>query len=162
VRAVQEELRRRLPRDVLVLTKAELIDLEKYYWANNTAIGLIFPLGMMVGLFIGVLICFQILFSNVASYLPQFATLKAMGFSDRFLIGVVLQQALFLAVLGFVPAAGLAWLLFRLIGGATGLLMYLNVWRLAFVLFLTVAMCMVAGVVAVRDVLRADPAEVFR
>jgi putative ABC transport system permease protein len=162
VRAVQEELQRRLPGDVLILTKGELIDLEKNYWANNTAIGYIFPLGMMVGLFIGVLICFQILFSNVSSYLPQFATLKAMGFSDRFLIGVVLQQALFLAVLGFVPAAGLAWVLFRLVGGGTGLLMYLNVWRLAFVLFLTMGMCMVAGVAAVRGVLRADPAEVFR
>jgi putative ABC transport system permease protein len=163
VRAVQQELQRRLGQeDVRVLTKGELIDLEQHYWATSTAIGYIFPLGMGVGLVIGVLICFQVLYSNVSSYLPQFATLKAMGFTDRFLVGVVLQQALFLALLGFVPAAALSWVLFRLISGATGLLMYLNVWRLAFVLFLTVVMCMVAGVFAVRDVLKTDPAEVFR
>jgi putative ABC transport system permease protein len=162
VKAVREELRRRLPEDVLVLTKDGLMDLEKNYWATSTAIGYIFPLGMMVGLFIGVLICFQVLYSNVSGYLPQFATLKAMGFSNRFLVGVVLQQGLFLALLGFVPAAGLAWLLFRAVAGATGLLMFLNFWRMAFVLLLTVGMCMVAGVAAVRDVLKADPAEVFK
>jgi putative ABC transport system permease protein len=161
-RAVQNELRRLLPDDVVVLTKQELVDLEQSYWANSTAIGYIFPLGMAVGLIIGVLICFQILYSNVASYLPQFATLKAMGFTDRYLVGVVLQQGVFLALLGFGPAVGLAWVLFQVVAGLTGLLMFLTPWRIALVLVMTVAMCVAAAVAALKDVLTADPAEVFR
>jgi putative ABC transport system permease protein len=159
---VRRELVRALPEDVSVLTRQELVDLETRYWDKSTAIGYIFPLGMAVGLVIGVLICFQILFSNVSSYLPQFATLKAMGFTDGYLVGVVLQQGLFLAVLGFIPAVGAALALFWVVSGLTGLLMFLTPLRAATVLALTVAMCMVAGVAAVRDVLTADPAEVFR
>ncbi len=162
VRAVQQQLRNRLPSDVVVLTKQELVDLEQHYWSSSTAIGYIFPLGMAVGLVIGVLICFQILYSNVANYLPQFATLKAIGFSDRYLVGVVLQQGVFLALLGFGPAVGLAWVVFRVVAGLTGLLMFLNVARIVSVLLLTVVMCVVAAVAALRDVLTADPAEVFR
>jgi len=162
VRDVQERLRQMLPDDVRVLTKDELVDLEALYWEKSTAIGYIFPLGMMVGLTIGVLICFQVLYSNVASYMPQFATLKAIGFTDRFLVFVVLQQAIFLAVLGFVPSVPAALLLFHVVSGLAGLLMYLTVWRCLVVFFLACVMCMIAGVIAVREVLRADPAEVFR
>ncbi|HWG45291.1 MAG TPA: ABC transporter permease DevC [Gemmataceae bacterium] len=160
--AVQRELRETLPDDVKVLTKAELAALEVKYWKESSAIGYIFSLGMAVGFVIGIIICYQILFSNVSNYLPQFATLKAMGFTNRYLVGVVLQQGFFLAILGFIPAVGVAQLLFWGVSGLTGLLMFMTIFRIAFILLLTVAMCMVSGIIAVRGVIKADPAEVFR
>jgi putative ABC transport system permease protein len=162
VGAVQRELLQTLPDDVDVLTKQELVDLEIDYWKNNTAIGYIFLLGMVVGFFIGIVICYQILYSNVSNYLPQFATLKAMGYTNASLIGVVLQQGFFLGVLGFIPAVAVAQVLFWVVGWLTGLLMFLTPLRILYILFMTVAMCMVSGAIAVRGVIDADPAEVFR
>lgn len=162
LRTVQRELRQALPDDVVVFTKREFVEQEVRYWRDNTAIGYIFSLGMAVGFGVGIVICYQILFTNVVSYLPQFATLKAMGYSDRFLVGVVLQQGLFLAILGFIPAVGAAQGLFWIVGGLTGLLMFLTPLRMALILVLTVAMCQISGLLAVRRVLTTDPAEVFK
>jgi putative ABC transport system permease protein len=161
-RVVQERLRQTLPEDVLVLTRQELTDLEVAYWKDNTAIGFIFNLGLAVGFVIGTAICYQVLHSNVSSCLPQLATLKAMGFTDRYLAGVVLQQGLFLALLAFLPAVGVAWGLFSIVAHLTGLLLFLTSLRLLFILGVAVLMCMISGLVAASPVLRADPAEVFR
>lgn len=162
VRTVQRDLARALPPDVKVLTKQELANMEMRYWEDNTAIVLIFTLGTVVGFVIGIVICYQVLYSNVSNYLPQFATLKAMGFTSRYLVGIVMQQAVFLAGLAFLPALTAAQVLFWIVGGLTGLLMFLTPWRIAFILVLAVAMCAVSGIIAVRRVMQADPAEVFR
>ena len=159
---VKRQLTRDLPDDVKVLTKPELVEMEMTYWRENTATGIIFGLGMAVGFAVGIVICYQVLYSSVSSYLPQFATLKAMGFSDAYLVGVVLQQALFLSILGFIPALAAVQGLFMVVGNLTGLLLFLTVGRIAFIFVLTVAMCMVSGIIAVRRVVQADPAEVFR
>jgi len=160
--AVQRALRAELPEDVNIFTKRELANQETEYWEDNTAIGKIFLLGMVVAVTVGVIICYQILYTNVNNYLPQFATLKAIGFNELYLVGVVLQQALFLSVLGFLPALLAAEVLFRIVSGLTGLLMFLTSFRIARVLVLTVAMCLVSGLIAVRRILTADPAEVFK
>ncbi|MBM4072457.1 MAG: FtsX-like permease family protein [Planctomycetes bacterium] len=162
VHAVRQNLSRSLPADVKVLTKQELVNMEIRYWEENTAIVLIFTLGTVVGFFIGIVICYQILYSNVSHYLPQFATLKAMGFTSRYLVGIVMQQSIFLAGLAFLPALAAAQGLFWIVGGLTGLLMLLTPWRIAFILVLAVAMCAVSGIIAVRRVMHTDPAEVFK
>lgn len=162
VRAVRRHLVKSLPADVKVLTKQELVNMEVRYWEDNTAIVLIFTLGTVVGFFIGIVICYQILYSNVSHYLPQFATLKAMGFTSRYLVGIVMQQAIFLAGLAYIPALAAAQGLFWIVGGLTGLLMFLTPWRMAFILVLALAMCAVSGIIAIRRVIQADPAEVFR
>jgi putative ABC transport system permease protein len=159
---VQQALREALPDDVVVLTKRELVDQETRYWRDNTAIGYIFSLGMAVGFAVGIIICYQILYTNVNNYLPQFATLKAMGVTDWYLVGVVLQQAVFLAVLGFLPALLAAQVLFWIVSSLTGLLMFLTPFRVALILAVTVAMCLISGTIAMRRCLTADPAEVFR
>jgi len=159
---VKRALRAALPEDVNILTKQELVDQETDYWNDNTAIGKIFMLGMVVAVVVGIIICYQILYTNVNNYLPQFATLKAIGFSDSYLVGVVLQQAVFLSVLGFMPALLAAEVLFRIVSYLTGLLMFLTPPRTAQVLLLTVAMCLISGTIAIRRILTADPAEVFK
>jgi len=159
---VKQALRAALPEDVNILTKQELVDQETDYWNDNTAIGKIFLLGMVVAVVVGIIICYQILYTNVNNYLPQFATLKAIGFSDSYLVGVVLQQAVFLSVLGFMPALLAAEVLFRIVSYLTGLLMFLTPPRTVQVLLLTVAMCLISGTIAIRRILTADPAEVFK
>jgi putative ABC transport system permease protein len=159
--AVRDAIRAVLPDDVLVLTRAEWIAREKNYWMTTTPIGAVFSFGVVVGLVVGAIIVYQILFADVSDHLSEYATLKAMGYSNRFVSGVVLQQAVILAVLGFVPGAFVSWWLYRLIGSATRLPMILDGERGALVLALTIAMCAVSGALALRKVRRLDPADVF-
>jgi putative ABC transport system permease protein len=159
---VQDALKSELAEDVNVFTKQQLEDEETKYWQDNTAIGYIFSLGMIVAITVGIIICYQILYTNVSNYLPQFATLKAIGYTDLYLVGVVLEQALFLSVLGFLPAALAAKGLFWFVSSRTGLLMYFTPDRVAFVLGVTVVMCLISGTIAILRILTADPAEVFK
>jgi putative ABC transport system permease protein len=131
------------------------------YWRTSTAIGAILGLGTAMGFLIGVIICYQILYTDVVDHLPQFATMKAIGYYNGVLVRVVLAQALVLALLGFVPGLVLSQVFYQGVARATGLLMRLTVPRAAFVLVLTVVMCAFAGSMAMRKVLSADPAEVF-
>jgi putative ABC transport system permease protein len=94
--------------------------------------------------------------------LPQFATLKAIGYPNRHLLRVVLEEALFLSLLGFVPGLLISWAIYKLVAATTGLPMRFTAGRVGLVLVLSVAMCIVSGVIAVRKVLTADPAEVFK
>jgi putative ABC transport system permease protein len=160
-RQVKEKLQAILPADVSVFTKRELVDRETGFWDRSTPIGGIFGIGMWIGFFVGVVFCFQILSTDVADHLSEFATLKAMGYSNAYLVGVVLQEALLLGAVGFVPgllvSAGVYWLLDWL----TGLPMVLTPGRVGLIFGLTVGMCMLAGTLALRKVIQKDPAEVF-
>jgi putative ABC transport system permease protein len=116
---------------------------------------------MIVGFVVGVVICYQILSSDVSDRLPEYATLKALGYNNRYIVGVVMSQAVFLGMVGFVPGLAASAALFLLMGEVTGLPMKLTVLRCVIVLGLTVGMCMVSGIIALRKVRNADPAEVF-
>lgn len=160
--AVRAAVRALLPADeVEVLTRDEWGGREKGFWLAFTPIGVVFGFGMLMGLAVGLVICTQILTSDVADHLPEYATLRAMGYTNYYLAGVVLQEAMLLAVAGFVPGLAASWLLFRLLEWMTGLPMELNAERIGFVLFLTAAMCAASAIFAVQRAMQADPAEVF-
>lgn len=159
--AVAASLRQVLPDDVAIYTKPEYLAQERQYWQRHTPIGAIFGLGAAIGVLIGVIICYQILYTEIVDHLPQFATLKAIGYYNRFVIGVVFQQALLLSGMGFVTGIVMSQVFYRILSSQTGLLMRLTVLRAAFVFGLTVIMCLAAGSLAVRKALSADPAEVF-
>lgn len=158
---VKRRLRGILPTDVAVHTKQEFIELETSFWEQSTPIGYIFAVGTIMGFVVGVIICYQIIFSNVADYMAEFATLKAMGYSDRYFIAVVLSMSFYLSLLGFVPGWFLSWLLYQILAEATGLLMILSPVMVATVYGLTLLMCVVSGGLAMRKLLGADPAELF-
>src|SRR4029079_19183290 len=93
---VQESLRQALPDDVKVLTKAELFRSIEDFWNGSKPVGYVFGIGLLVGFVIGVAICYQILYTDIVDQLPQFATLKAIGYTDRALVRIVLEKALYL------------------------------------------------------------------
>ncbi|PNW35952.1 UNVERIFIED_CONTAM: ABC transporter [Euhalothece sp. KZN 001] len=159
--AVLAKVRQILPDDVQVFSKEEFINYEKSYWQNSTAIGFIFTLGTAIGLVVGIVIVYQILYTDVSDHLPEYATLKAMGYRDRYFLSLVFQEALILAILGFIPSAGIATVLYQLTLQATGLPIVMTVTRLGTVFVLTVVMCTFSGAIAVRRLEKADPADIF-
>ena len=158
---VRDAIRAELPADVDVLTRADFAAKEIAYWDSSTPIGYVFSFGVLVGMIVGGIVVYQILFADVNDHLPEYATLKAMGYSNGFLAGVVIQQAVILAVLGFLPGVALSLALYRVSSEATRLPLEMTLERTLFVLGLTIAMCMISALMALRKVRSADPAEVF-
>ena len=159
--AVQIAVQRLMPNDVHVVTRDELVRLEYDFWQNSTGIGFVFTLGALMGFVVGIVIVYQILYTEIANHLSQYATLTAMGHSHRFLLGIVGGAALILCVLGYVPGLLMSAALYRLTEGATFLPMTLGVAKPALVLGLTLTMCFVSGGFALRKLRDADPADLF-
>jgi putative ABC transport system permease protein len=157
----QQTLQQLLPEDVLVLTRAQFIAQEKAYWNSATPIGYVFTFGAIMGFVVGAIIVYQILFADVSEHLREYGTLRALGYPNRFVSGIVLQQAAILGVLGFIPGAAAATWLHGQASAATLLPLYVSPDRAATVFLMTVAMCAVSGMLALRRVRRLDPAEVF-
>ena len=158
---VRDRLRERLPQDVLVMTKADFVARERAYWNSATPIGYVFAFGAIMGLVVGAIIVYQILFADVTEHLPEYATLRAVGYSKHFVSGIVLSQALILAVLGYLPGVLAAAWLYSRAAAATNLPLYVTSERALTVLAMTLLMCAVSALLAVRKVHRLDPAEVF-
>ncbi|TWT95558.1 FtsX-like permease family protein [Neorhodopirellula pilleata] len=159
--AVAERLTSLAPGRWKVLSPLELKHQETQFWREQTPVGKIFAIGTVMGFVVGVIICYQILFTSLQDAMPEFATLRAMGYPNRFFVGLVIRQSVFLSFFGFVPAVlvtqGLFWLLERY----SGLPMLLTFERMGNVLGLTTAMCLTSGLLALRKLLRADPASLF-
>ncbi len=158
---VQQALRGILPDDVAVWTRGEFAQQEKRFWQRSTPIGFVFTMGLVLGFGVGVVICYQILSADVAAHLAEYATLKAIGFSDGFLTWTVLNEALWLALVGFVPGLFFSAGLYRVLANWTGLPLHLTLARGAVILLLTIGMCMLSGILALRKVRSMDPAEVY-
>ncbi|MGD2130538.1 MAG: ABC transporter permease DevC [Lysobacterales bacterium] len=158
---VRDALDEYLPDDVLVMTRHQFVQREKNYWNSATPIGYIFAFGAIMGFVVGAIIVYQILFADVSEHLNEYATLRAIGYRNRFVSGIVLQQASILAVLGFLPGVGIAVWLYGKASAATNLPLYLTTDRTITVFLMTLAMCAISGLLAVRKVRRLDPAEVF-
>jgi putative ABC transport system permease protein len=150
-----------LPNDVTVLTHSGLVDLERNYWATNTPVGFVFRLGLLIGLLVGCIIVYQILYTDVMDHLSEYATLKAMGYPDRYLFSVVIQESIILSMFGFVPGLALSMILYQIAGNATLLPLRMPLGRVVVVYFLTAIMCTISGALAMRKLRKADPAEIF-
>jgi putative ABC transport system permease protein len=157
----QAELTAILPNDVKILTTQGFVAIERYYWESQGTIGFIFGLGVVVGFIVGIVIVYQILYTDVTNHLPEYATLKAMGYSDRYLLGVLLQEALLLAILGYIPGFLISIGLYQLTYAATLLPIGMTLSRAITVFILTVVMCSASGAIAMRKLQAADPADIF-
>ncbi|WPF88957.1 ABC transporter permease DevC [Cyanobacterium aponinum AL20118] len=147
--------------DVLVLSRDEFVNYERSYWENTTAVGFVFTLGTVMGLIVGTVIVYQILYTDVADHLPEYATLKAMGYTNNYLLVLVFQQAIILACIGFLPGLGFSAFLYSVTAKATGLPIFLSKSLIISVFLLTLFMCGFSGAIAVNKLKSADPADIF-
>jgi putative ABC transport system permease protein len=154
-------LRDRLPADVEPLTRAELYNRESHYWVRQTATGLIFSFGVGVTLLVASIVVYQVLTNDVRNRLHEYATLKAMGYSDSRLVAVVIAQALLYGVLAYLPAVAVATVLYNLTQHLATIPMVLTPGNLGLVLMLTIISGLVSGVLAISKLRSANPADLF-
>ncbi len=147
--------------EVLVLTKEEMVARERAFWWTNTPIGFAFGAGVVLGFVVGMVICYQILSSDVADHLAEYATLKAIGYTNRYLSLVVIQESLILAAAGLVPGMIITYGAYIVLSDLTGMPLVLTPARAALVIGLTIVMCVASGLMAVGKVKKVDPADVF-
>jgi putative ABC transport system permease protein len=158
---VRKEIDDLLDDRVLVLTRDKFRTQEVQFWDRSTPIGIIFAAGKVIGFVVGMVICYQVIYSDISDHMSEFATLKAMGYGSRYFLGLIVMEAVLLSVVGFIPGVIASTGLYAVLANATGLLLKMTVPSMIFVLALTLAMCITSGVLAVRKLLAADPASLF-
>ncbi|MEQ8537873.1 MAG: ABC transporter permease DevC [Coleofasciculus sp. D1-CHI-01] len=158
---VRDALATRLPEDVQVLTSQGYVDFEIAYIQSRSPIGFVFGLGTVMGLIVGTVIVYQVLSTDVNSHLEEYATFKAMGYRNTYLLGVIFEEALILSVLGFIPGLAIALAAYQVTAAATALPLAMPLSRTIFVLLLTFVMCGASGAIATRRLQAADPADIF-
>jgi putative ABC transport system permease protein len=159
---VSQRLRTRLSSiDTQIRTFEAAIAHDIRYQTTQRPVGIIFGFGVVMGLIVGTVIVYQILSTDVADHLREYATFKAIGYERRFFLGIVFEQAAALSVLGFIPALLLALGLYAMMSDATGLPVAMSVARPPGVFLATLVMCGLSGALATRRLEKADPAELF-
>ncbi|MCC5597704.1 ABC transporter permease DevC [Nostoc favosum] len=159
--AVLKNLQATLPNDVQVFTRQGFIEFEKKYWAVRTPIGFILNLMLTMAAVVGVVIVYQILYSNIATQFVAYATLKAIGYANKYLLNVVFQQAFILAILGYIPGFITSVLLYSFAAEATKLPIFMTINNALIVLTSTVLMCIASGALAINKLRSADPGDIF-
>ncbi len=159
---VVRELRSVLPSvDTAVNTLGETANADQSYQMTERPIGVVFGFGVIIGIMVGIIIVYQVLSTDVADHLAEYATLKAIGYRDSYFLGIVFEEALILALLGFVPGVLISIALYGAASSATGLPIVMDMTRPLLVLAGTIMMCMISGAIATRRLAAADPADLF-
>ncbi|BAZ39254.1 heterocyst specific ABC-transporter, membrane spanning subunit DevC homolog [Calothrix sp. NIES-4101] len=158
---VVENIRKNLANDVTIFTYKGFSNYEKKYWAARTPIGFILNLMLTMGSIVGVVIVYQILYSNISSQFVAYATLKAIGYENNYLLIVVFQQALILAILGYIPGFILSLGLYDFAMDTTKLPIVMTFQNALVVFVSAILMCIISGVLAINKLRSADPADIF-
>jgi putative ABC transport system permease protein len=161
VNAVKAELAAELSPEAKVFTQPEFAEFELRYWKTNAPVGFIFTMGTVIGFFIGFIVVYQILYTDVTNHLPYYATMKAMGFTDGYLLRLVVKQGIILSAVGYLPGTLLALAFYKAMNIATGIPVQPTWERAGMLLGLTFLMCLLSGAMATRRLRAADPADVF-
>ena len=159
--AAAKALRAVLPADTQVFTRPGLLAHEDEYWTTRTGTGLIFGSGLVVSFVVGIMVLYQTLATQITRQLPQFATLKAIGYTNRFLDAIVLTESFLIMLVAFVPALAAALVVYAQVRRATLLPLNLTPVQLGTVFAITLVMAAVSAMLSLSGLRRADPAEVF-
>jgi putative ABC transport system permease protein len=154
-------LRKLLGSDTRIFTRPQLEAHETAYWTTRTSVGLLFGSGLIISFIVGVMVVYQILATQVSRQLPQFATLKAVGYGDRFLGGTVIIMALLIVLAGFFPALAAAMGVYAVIREETLLPVEMSAARVAEVFLATLGMAAASAWLSMGSLRRADPADLF-
>jgi len=159
---VAADLRLLVPTsDTRVLTSAGFQRHAQDYQQRKRPIGILLYAAMLIAFVVGTVIVYQILSADVADHLGEYATFKAMGFTDAYLLGIVFEEALVLAVAGFLPGLIGAVGLYKLLSALSGIPMFMPPSRALLAFGFTLLMCFVSGAIATRRLATADPADIF-
>lgn len=161
LQALKRRLEEAIP-NVRALTREEMSDLTRDFWIQRTGIGFILGLGATVGVVVGMVVVGQILYSSVSDHVKEFGTLKAMGASDWMIYRIIIEQAMWMAVLGYVPSVALCWAVGLWTLSAQGIAILITPVSAAGVLGITVLMCVGSALIAIQRVTHVDPAIVFK
>ncbi|MBL8892906.1 MAG: ABC transporter permease [Planctomycetaceae bacterium] len=146
---------------VEILQRSEVTQRELRRWVGETPIGFIFTLGVGIAAIVGTAIVYMVLANDVTARLPEYATLRAMGYSSVYLGGVVMKQAAYLAVFAFIPALALSWVLYFVTGAAAGIDLSMSGGRIIGVLLMTFGICGLSGLFALKKLWQVQPADLF-
>jgi putative ABC transport system permease protein len=159
--AAAAQLDRRLPPDVKALSRRALYNRERDYWVGQTATGKIFSFGVVLTMFVAAIVVYQALANDIRDHLPEYATLKAIGYGQGTLVGVIQAQAGFYAAACFPPAVLLGLLVYRATERLSSIPMVLTVSNLLTALAVTSVTSQAAGLLSLRRLHAADPADLF-
>lgn len=157
---LQQRLEDTIP-GIRVFTTAQMSHQTRTYWQSRTSLGLVLGLGAVVGVVVGIVVVAQILYSSVSDHIKEFGTLKAMGAPDRVIYGIIVEQALWMAILGYIPGLLLCWGVSLWIV-EQGIIILITPGSALTVLGITVLMCVSSAFFAIQKVTRIDPAIVFK
>ena len=143
-----------------VLTTDEFRSRSRSFWLFGTGAGAALFAGALLGVIVGTVIVAQTLYSSTKDHLKEFATLRAMGSSNRYIYNVIIYQALLNAVIGFCIAAGIGAVVVQMTA-KSALPIVITHWLIVALFALTIVMCVASGIGAIVRVLRIDPATVF-
>ncbi len=160
VETVRRELQARLP-ETDVWMRAEFAARSRNFWLNQTGAGGAISLAGMLGFLVGLVVVSQTIYSTTMDNLEEFATLKALGAPRRYVLGVVLTQALVSGVVGSTIGLAITLPLLRLARQKISWV-YTPWWLLVGAICLSLLMCALASVVSIRKALTVEPARVFR
>ena len=147
--------------DTIVQSLDETMAKDTAFQTTQKPVGLVFGFGVVIGILVGCIIVYQVLSTDVADHIREYATFKAIGYPQRFFLGIDFEEALILAVFGFIPGMIIALALYALVASATGLPVSMTAGRAVAVLLGTIAMCAVSGAIATRRLAKANPADLF-
>jgi putative ABC transport system permease protein len=156
-----DDLRKVVGSGLQVFTRKALDAQETAYWTTRTSVGIIFGSGLLISFVVGIMIVYQIVSTQVGRQLPQFATLKAIGYPDHSLTGTVSAMSLLIVIAGFVPAVAAALGLYSVIRQKTLLPVTMSEMRLLAVFAAALAMALISALLSVGVLRRAAPADVF-
>jgi putative ABC transport system permease protein len=159
-REVKKRLNEVLP-DARAFTRDEINAKEAEYWVQETAVGRFFTLGVAVALVVGVVFVYQMMAADIRNHLGEYATVKAMGYRNRYLVRVILWQAGLLALVGFFPGLLASLGIYEWTREAARIPISMTASRAVFVLLLTIGMCLSSGLLAIQKLRSADPADLF-
>ena len=146
--------------DVEVLSPAEFRERSRTFWLFGTGAGAALFAGALLGVIVGTVVVAQTLYASTKEHLNEFATLRAMGSSRRYVYNVIVWQALLSAVIGFSIAALVSDVVVRLTA-ATALPIVITPGLIGGLFLLTIVMCIGSSIAAIVQVTRIDPAMVF-
>jgi putative ABC transport system permease protein len=146
--------------DAEVLTPDQFRHRTRIFWLFDTGAGAALLGSAILGIIVGTIIVAQTLYSSTKDHLKEFATLRAIGSSRKYILKVILAQALISAIVGFSIAVSIDLSIVKMTRDAA--LPIVMTPELSVGLFaLTIAMCAIAAVAAIRVVTRIDPVLVF-